>query len=1801
MKKVQFALLAFVLLIFSCSKEGIVRVVDKNFDREIEANTSLSFTFNKDMVPDSLVGFWISDKLIDFDPKIPGKFSWQSSRTLVFLPDEEFLPATEYTCKITSGVLKHNKKLSLSGEKQFTFHTPLLQILSTRAFWDAPDGNYADPILKVNVGFNYKVDPKDLEKLVDIKVEDKTVNFKSLSTENVQEASFEISDIKKEDKDLNAEVTIKKGLTPVRGSIETDEDFVEQFDIPSPFKLNIVEVVSNHDGTAGTITVYTSQAVTEKNIKDFISIEPTVKYTIEAFVDYFLIKSDEFRMDSKYDLVLKQGLTGKIGGELKYEFSQPISFGEVEPALKFVNNKEFYVSAKGSRNIEVAIVNVPKVNITVTKIYENNILSYLKNQNSYYYDEYYYEDYDYYDYYGYNSNPGALGDIVFEKEIETSELPRQGINRVLTLDFEDKLADYPGLYVIEVKGLGDHWLQASKMLTVSDIGLIVKEGKNNITVFANSIKTAQPLSNVEITFIGQNNQVTGKATTDASGVAVFEYTELKASGFATSMITAKLGSDYNVVPLDRTRVNTSRFDVGGKYQNPSGIEAYIYGDRDLYRPGETVNIAAIIRDYNWKSPGTIPVILQLIAPNGKNYKTVKKTLDEYGSFETQIEILPTAGTGSYVANVYTTNNVLIGSEVIKVEEFMPDRIKVEFTLNKPDYKAGENIEVSIKAENFFGPPAANRNYEVQVTTSRAGFYSKENPGYNYSIQGAENYFSDEMRENKTGSDGTAIESFEIPESYKNMGLLNSSIFVTVFDETGRPVNRLKNISIYTQDIFYGIRTEDYYVKTGTPAVFNLIAVDKKGKALTNKKAEIKLIKHEYKTVLSRSGDYFRYRSEKVEKVVEQKTVTLNETSTNFSFIPDLSGSYELRIASPGVSTYVSQYLYAYGWGSTTYSSFKVDNEGEIDIQLDKEQYNVGEKAKVLFKCPFAGKILVTVETDKVIDHFYIETDKRAATFDLDIKDSYLPNVYISATLFRPHEKSDIPLTVAHGYKAIKVDNPDYKMPIQITAVEKSRSNIKQKIKIKAQPNASVTIAVVDEGILQVAGYGTPDPYGFYYQRRALEINTSDIYPYIFPELGAVKSSTGGDASDMGKRLNPLKDNRVKLVSFWSGIIETNSRGEAEFDIDIPQFSGDLRVMAVGFNKTNVFGSAQANMKVADPIVQSVALPRFFSPGDKVEVPVILTNTTTKAAKCKTKIEVTGPLKIVGESSGSVTIQPNSEERVFFNVDAELMIGSASITVRTEALGEEFVNKTEISVRPSSPLQKRSGAGVLAAGKSIKIDMKSQEFIESSTDYKLIVSNSPLVQFSNSLDYLVRYPYGCIEQTVSAAFPQIYFSDLMGTIYSQKRAKDDAIQNVQAALDKIKLMQLYNGGLTYWPGGGYESWWGSVYAAHFAIEAKKAGYDVDQSFIDNLMRYLKDKVKDKTVFTYYFNVNQKKDIAPKEVAYSLYVLSLAGEKPTALLNYYRTHPELLSLDCKYLLAGAYALTGDTRKFKEIVPEAFEGEKAVATFGGSFYSFIRDEAIALNVLLEVDPENSQVGTMAKHLSDQLRTQRYLNTQERSFGFLAMGKIARKAATSNISGTIKVDGKEVGTFKNNTLVVSSAKLKGKDITFTTEGSGNAYYFWESEGITKDGSYLEEDSYISIRKRFYDRNGSSITSNEFTQNDLVLVELAISGLTENYIENVAISDILPAGFEIENPRLTTLPPGMDFPHERYTPDYIDIRDDRINMFVGVNSYTRYYYYLVRAVSPGEFKMGPVGADAMYNGEYHSYSGGGTIKIVRK
>jgi uncharacterized protein YfaS (alpha-2-macroglobulin family) len=1792
-KKVGYLLVAISLLVVSCNKDT-VKLISKNFEKEVPTTGNLSFTFDRVLAPDSLLEFWDTTKYIKFEPHIDGRFKWVSQTELVFSPFNELPPSTKFTAVIDKKICQYTK-YKLTGETKINFNTPYLELSQSHAYWTVIGDDLSKVLVQLDLDFNYDINPNDIAKNLKVEIDGKTQSFNLLSSDAGHQCSVTLLDVKKEDKDKEVKVTIEKGLSIYNSTTKTEEILSSKCMLISPYTLSITSTNNEHDGVEGRITIYTSQQVKEADLKSFIKLEPNVNYQVLIEKDHFMLYSEEFKPNQVYKLTLTKGLMGIIGGKLKEEYETQISFGELEPTISINNSKGFYLAGKGFKNIGVNIINVKKVKVTISKIYENNLLKANNYSPDNDYEDYNYEnEYNgsrYYD--DYYSDEYTEGDVIWEKSYDTKDLQKLGNMRLLNLNFEDKIKDYKGVYHIQIASDEDRWLRDSRVISISDIGLVAKKGKEYMYVFANSIQTAQPMNGVEITIIGKNNQVVGKGTCGNDGMASIKLSNNTIKGFTPSMITAKLGSDFTYLPFNRTYVNTSRFDVGGKTENPSGMECFIYPERDMYRPGETVKLATIIRNAKWMIPGAIPVKVKVLMPNGSEMKTFKKALNEQGSFDLSFEV-PNAGvTGTYSVEVFTSNDLLIGSNYIRVEEFLPDRIKVTATPNKKSLAPNEMVTLNINAQNYFGPPAANNNYEVEFKLEKEYFSAKNYPSYNFSQANNSTYFSPDVRSGKkTDEKGNATETYTIPASYANMGKLRLNIFTTVFDENGRPVNRSNSLDVFTQNIFYGIGEYSYWNGLNTAIDFPLIAVDKNGTA-TSDKAKIQIIKYDYKTVLESNGSYYSYRSERQEKTLETKEISIAGTTTTYKFIPRTSGEYEIRVYKSGTNTYVSSSFYAYGYGNSYNSSFEVDNEGNIDISTDKDKYQVGETANILFKTPFAGKMLVTIETNEVQDHFFVETDKKTASLSLKITDKYLPNAYISATLIKPHTASEMPLTVAHGVQPFLVESGNTKIAMSITAAKSVRSKTKQTINVKGAPNSYITIAAVDEGILAMTGFETPDPHAYFYAKRALGIRSFDMYPYLLAELS--KSSTGGDGYDLAKRVNPLTNKRVKLVSFWSGLVKTDGSGNASMTIDIPQFSGQLRIMTA-CHRDNTFGMAQASMTVADPVVLSTGLPRFISPGDTIDIPVNISNTTTKSMSSTATISVNGPLKIVGSSSQSISIKANGENTANYRIVANNAIGNAKVKVIVNNGSESYEDETEITIRPSASLQKISSSGIINGGASQTISLNTSNFIASSVGGKIVLSKSPLVQFTEHLDYLVQYPHGCMEQTISAAFPQLYYGDMCIALYKGSNKSLNPNANIEEALKKIKLCQTYNGGLTMWSGGGEVNWWATTYASHFMIEAKKAGFEIDEACLDRMLGYIKMKLKNKETITYYYNRTLNKKTAPQEVAYSLYVLALAGKPESSIMSYYKSSPALLTSDAKYLLAATYFIAGDKTKYREILPGSFGDEQSVTQDGGSFYSAIRDKAIALNALIEINVNDPQVAIIAKQLSTEMKANKYLSTQERAWAFLAMGKIAKLTKSSTVTADVSSGGKNIGTYKDGMLTINKNQLVNNQISVSTKGSGALYYFVESEGISSTGAYKEEDNFLQVRKTFYDRYGRQITDLSFKQNDIVVIKITLKA-SSGFVDNVVVTDMLPAGFEIENPRINDVP-GTSWVKDDAYAMHTDIRDDRINLFVSASANSQSFYYAVRCVSKGTFRMGPVSADAMYNGEYHSYNGAGTVRI---
>lgn len=1786
-------------IFLSSCKRNYVALDFTNAKGEVPPLSNLVFRFNKSLYPDSLLNNWDSTEYISFSPKISGRFRWNGPDELVFSPSQPLSPATSYKATINDDVLRFSKFNNIK-EDEVEFYTSPLLLDDAQVTWVA-DGGKAVP--QIHLRFNYPIKVDDLKDKLKVSVEGKPTDFAFQNIGVTNAVSVRLNSFKGEDKDYEAEISIEKGLKPEKGENSTKDPIKTILSISSPYVLNITNVESEHDGTEGIVRIYTSQQLNGQNISRYIQFSPGVRYTVQ-YEDYGVtLRSDKFVVESGYTFTVGTGLRGNVGGVLKEEYNGSVAFGQLESDIKFTNNKAIYLSKKGGGNIEVRITNTPKIKVVISKIYENNLLmadryGYYPNDRDNSNDAEYasYDESEYgYDDYGYSNS--MAGDIIYTKEIDTRSLPKSGGGRLLNISqFEDRLPEAKGIYHVMIRSEKDYWIRDSRFISFSDIGLIAKQGQDKMFVFANSIKTSNAMEGVTVNVYGANNQLVGTAATNAGGIAEVPIAVKNYAGFKPAMVIAKTADDFTYLPFSKTRVNTSRFDVGGKRNNATGLDAFIYAERDIYRPGERINYSLILRDKNWKSPGEIPVKIKFLLPNGKELRSFRKSLNEQGAADGNLDISTSAITGSYSVELYSSNDVLLATKNFQVEEFVPDRIKVSAKLSKPYLQPSDVASLQINAVNFFGPPASNRNYETEIQIKQKQFSSKKYADYDFALANQTSFFDKDVREGTTDANGNATINYEVQSAYANKGLLQVSFYTTVFDETGRPVSRNVSSDIFTQPIFNGIKDDGYYYYSlNQPVKFQLVSLNKDGNVVSSK-ARVQVIKYEYRTFLRRSGGYFNYDSQEEIKVIADTEITVAE-HTAYNFVPRSPGRYEIRVYRPGANAYVSKNFYSYGsWGADN-TSFEVNTEGHVDIELDKQSYQTGETAKITFKTPFSGRMLVTMETDHVISYQYIEVTKKLAGIDMKLTGEFVPNVYVTATLIKPHEVSGIPLTVAHGFQNIKVEEKGRKIPVAITAQKNVRSNTHQKVRVKTVAGSYVTLAAVDNGVLQVTDFKTPDPYDYYYQKKALQVNAFDMYPLLFPELRGRLSSTGGDGElSLDKRVNPMPAKRFKIMSYWSGMKKADGNGVAEFEFDIPQFNGQIRLMAVAF-KDEKFGSSENTTTVADPIVLSSALPRFMSPGDTVNVPVTISNTTNKIANGQAFVSVSGPVQVLGVNSQTISINPNSEGRAMFQVVADPNMNVAKITINVNALGEKFKEETEISVRPPSTLQKVSGSGSIAGGTSQRINIPANDFMTGSFKYELVISKSPVAEIYNQLKYLVQYPYGCTEQTVSAAFPQLYYGDFADAMGVKNNSKQNANSNVIEAIRKIKMRQLYNGAVMLWDGEGTEHWWTTVYAAHFLIEAKKAGFDVDNTLIETMLAYIAKRLKTKETVEYYYNRNQNKKIAPKEVAYGLYVLSLAGKPDVSAMNYYKANQHLLALDGKYLLSAAYAVSGDRRSFTQTLPQAFRGEESLQQTGGSFYSALRDEAIALNMLIDVDPGNAQIPVMRKHVADRLKSDPWLNTQEASFSFLALGKLARAEAKSNVTAEIKVNGKTVANVDGN-WKGSHDIFKSNSVEVVTKGNGRVYYTWIAEGISTTGAYKEEDNYISARRRFFDRFGKPITGTTFKQNDLVIVELTLESAYNSPIENIVLTDILPAGLEIENPRTKEIP-GMDWIKDESAPVALDVRDDRINLFV--NSYypKQKYYYAVRAVSLGQFKQGPVSADAMYNGEIHSYYGAQTIKVV--
>jgi uncharacterized protein YfaS (alpha-2-macroglobulin family) len=1803
------SMLAISVLILSCSKNeaellGVTSPLPAGI---VPATSVITVTFSRRVVSPDSTNLWTNTPYIEFSPAIPGKFVWQDTARLVFSPDAPLSGDTKFTGRLNAALLlRMSGAKSFKGTEEFTFATESFTMKQAEFFYDRI-GQSRQVGIKVNLDFTYLVNPGDVAKYIRLSIDgQKQPAVHVVTPEKSKVIAIEVGVATQLEQKREISLDFDGDLVSPETSTHIRMDRPFTYTLPALEEMQIYGHEFGFDGTASWIRVRMSQEVDAQSVKKNIVLDPQREYTVQVDNQGFTLRG-KFEPGSAFHLLIKAGLESVLGGKTKNEYETDVIIGNIQPSFSFASPSGVYMLLGGQKKIEIKTVNLPKLMVRVSQIFQNNLVFFLTGGRSY--------DYSY-DEYGDDEGGGRYRRKFryfagnYGRQLSYDTIPVQSVTNqeVTTLfDLQPYLnTGYRGFYLVEIAEPKEAWRSTSKLVSISDIGMIVKQSGEEVMVFAASLETNDPMSGVLINLLSTNNQTIASARTDRDGVARFSDYKTVAKDFVLKLVTAEADNDFNFINLEDYRVETSRFDVAGKRDAASSLDAMLYGDRNIYRPGEKAYFSGIVRNLTHELPAQMPVRFKIFNPQGTLVNDQQITLNEQGSFETQYQTRTTGLTGDYRCELYTGNNLFLTSYRVSVEDFVPDRLKLTVNSSRETARPGDKVKYDLLALNFFGPPAAGRRWEFEGSFDPLPYKSKNFPEYRFFDDAAKNYSANpQVVDGITDDEGKASVEFDMPKQLTATGLLRAKGRVAVFDESGRPVYQLSQTVIYPKDYYIGILNQGvYYVTPNTPQKIQIVAVDANDKPLKGFKAKIDLIRYEWHSILRQHAgtNTLRYVSERREILVKSDVVTLADKPTEFTYLTPRSGDYSLRISKDGDTGYNQIGFYSYSWGTSDITSFEVDPEARVEVVFDKPVYAPGDKAKVLFQTPFSGRMLVTVERNTVFSYRYLNVVNNAASMEISVDENFLPNAYVTAVLFRKVKEMNIPLMAGHGFAPLMVENKSNKLNVALRAPEKIRPKTIQKVTVMTggEKNVFVTLAAVDEGICQVKNYKTPDPYGYFYAKKALETETFDFFKHLIPEPEKAKqsSSTGGGEAEMAKRVNPLGVQRFKPVALWSGILKTNSNGEAEVTLDVPEFSGELRLMALAY-RGDRFGSAQQGIKVADPVVITPALPRFLSPGDSITMTITAFNTTDKPVSLTFEIETNGGVVALTKNV-SLDLDANRERYLNVPLRATAQIGKAVVRVRTHAFGENLESTTELPVRPVAPFSADAVTGFVDGGGTVSHDI-GDAFLTFGRGAHITLSPFPVANFAKELKYLIGYPHGCIEQTVSKAFPQIYLRDIAMMLAPSLLNTGSPAYFVNEAISKLTTMQLADGAFAYWPGGGSTNDWCTVYATHFLLEARKAGYAVPEAMAKQALNAVGAIARSKRTYDYYYYDRQRtvvKRIADKSCVYALYVLALAGVPERPVMNFYRTERSLLSYDMQFLLAGAFAMSGDRRTYTELLPPEFATEEAQRTTGWDFDSPVRANALILNVLLETDLNNQSIPRYMEYLSRTYRTGYWFSTQDDAFTLLAFGKAARMASATKVEGSVTVGGKSYSYGGGNQKFAIDPF--GKNVTIAMKGEGRVYYSLVTEGIKTDGGMKMEDKELQVRREFFDRNGSPANLGAVRQNDLLIVRLTLMSSIDK-LENVAITDLLPAGFEIENPRITETT-NYPFIKNPATPEYMDIRDDRINFYTSFRGGSRQqiFYYLARAVTQGSFRYAPVVAEAMYDANYYSASGEGRVRVGR-
>ncbi|MEJ2109347.1 MAG: MG2 domain-containing protein, partial [Acidobacteriota bacterium] len=1332
---------------------------------------------------------------------------------------------------------------------------------------------------------------------------------------------------------------------------------------------------------------------------------------------------------------------------------------------------------------------------------------------------------------------------------------------------------HPGYY----KGYYDQDINVYRNVLVSDLGLIAKRGNDgSFFAAATDLKTTQPVSGVEITLLDYQHQVLTQARTSGDGTAVFT------SERNPYLLVASDGRHTGYLRLDDGQsLSVSHFDVSGD-RVAKGMKGFIYGERGVWRPGDPIHLTFILLNSDKPLPENYPVRLQLRNPRGQLVDTVTRQSSLNGFYTFELGTDPDAPTGNW--NVRIKAGGAEFSKILKVETVMPNRLKIALDFGKGvESLKGGQISGNLSASWLHGAPARNLKaaIELNFTPASTSFskyeeYSFDDPARKYQSE------TKPVLEGYLDETGNAKFSINVKAENVSPGMLNANFTTRVFEQGGASSIDQMRMPYHPFERYIGIRTPKGdkargMLLTDTKHPVQIVALDTEGVSVPNSRVKVEIYKIKWRWWWEKGTESIAdYLGTREYLPIESNTMDLPEGEGVWEFeikYPSW-GRYLIRVSDLDGKHVTGKIVYVDwpGWAGRD----RKDNPGGatvLSFSSDKESYNVGEKVVLTIPAGNKGRGLVSLENGtRIIHSAWVDAGGEEIRYEFTATPEMAPNIYANVTLLQPHMQAgnDLPIRM-YGVIPIKVSDPDTQLEPIIESPEVFKPEQEGKISIREKNGKSMTytLAVVDEGLLDLTRFATPDPWAYFYRREALGVKTWDLFDLVAGAYGGTLErllAIGGGA-DAGPA-NPQKANRFPPLVRFLGPFELNKGKTNTHQVSIPQYVGSVRIMVTA-GQGRAFGHADRAVFVRNPLMILGTLPRVLGPEEEVDLPVAVFALEDKVKDVAVDIDIAGPVDVVGPKQKSISFDGPGEDLVTFRLKTQPRTGVIRVALNASGDGEKAGQKIEMEIRMPAYRETLVMDKTLEPGDSWN---QAVEFtgMEGTNKAWLEISRIPPIDLARRLDFLIRYPHGCVEQITSSVFPQLYSNRLLEL---DSKRQDEIQANINAGIDRLRLFQTADGGFSYWPGNEDAHSWASSYAGHFLVEAEKSGYLIPPGVLEQWKKFQRNRALSWT------NSNYRSELIQ---AYRLYTLALAGSPELGAMNRLKEAPRMPD-DARWRLAAAFQMAGQPEAAEQLVLGASTDIPEYRELSDTFGSSLRDKAMVLETL-GIMNMMEKAFPLAQEVSLLLSSEKWLSTQTTAYALIAMARMSAVQEGEVFYSYAWPDTGETSIRSELPVVQNPLTVEGlKGGTLTLENNGDITFYARiiRQGVPRPGTEKASQENMALDVKYYTLDNKPLDPTELEQGLDFIAEVTVTntGYQGEYKE-VALTHMVPSGWEIRNLRMV---PTARFENSEF--EYQDIRDDRVYTYFDIpQGRNKVFYLLLNSSYLGRFYLPSISAEAMYD-----------------